>query len=347
MTGTTRQHCFRLPVLALLASVLALGEGRAQTPPAALLPPSQAIPQLPPSVANPMPPVFVPPPPRNNAGTGGPAPAQQPLNLGPPPLPRTLPHLRPGEVALLLAAQFRPNMPITSGLHWRIYSDRPDPNGVHRLVREDRTSAPSLALPAGGYIVHVAFGLASAVKSVQLRDQPVHELFEIPAGGLRLEGRVGDARIPPGQISFEIYRGSQFDPGEKRPLISNVMTGDVVLLNEGTYFIVSKYGDGNAVVRSDIRVQAGKLTDVTVTHRAAAIMLKLVARKGGEALADTEWAVVSPAGDVIAETKGAFPRVILAEGEYRVIARKDNKVYPPHEIKVVAGVDGEIEVLAR
>jgi hypothetical protein len=347
MTAPTRLVCSRLPVLAVLASVLASGEGRAQTPPAALLPPAQSIPQPPPSMSGPVPPVFTPPPRNNNAVTGVPAPAQQPLNLGPPPLPRTMPHLRPGEVALLLGAHFRPNMPITGGLHWRIYSNRPDPNGVYRLVREDRTPAPSLALPAGGYIVHVAFGLASAVKSVQLRDQPVHELFELPAGGLRLEGRVGDVRIPPGQISFEVYRGSQFDPGEKRPIITNVVTGDVVLLNEGTYFIVSKYGDGNAVVRSDIRVQAGKLTDVTVTHRAAAIMLKLVARQGGEALADTEWAVVSPAGDVIVETKGAFPRVILAEGEYRVIARKDNKVYPPRDIRVVAGVDGEIEVLAR
>jgi hypothetical protein len=119
-----------------------------------------------------------------------------------------------------------------------------------------------------------------------------------------------------------------------------------VLVPEGTYYIQSKYGDGNAVVRSDIRVQAGKLTDVTVTHRAAAIMLKLVSKRGGEALANTDWAVLSPAGDIITESKGAFPRVILAEGEYKVIARSDNKVYQ-QDLKVIPGVDGEIEVLAR
>jgi hypothetical protein len=194
--------------------------------------------------------------------------------------------------------------------------------------------------------VHVAFGLASSVKAVQLRDEPVREIFDIPAGGLRFEGRVGDVKIASGHISFEINKGSQFEPGDKKPIVSSMMTGDVVLLPEGTYFIVSKYGDGNAVVRSDIRVQSGKLTDVLVTHRAAAIMLKLVSRQGGEALANTEWAVVSPAGDVIAETKGAFPRVILAEGEYRIIARNENKTYP-QDIKVITGVDGEIEVLAR
>ena len=47
--------------------------------------------------------------------------------------------------------------------------------------------------------------------------EAVREAFEIPAGGLRIEGRVGDARIPNGQISFELYKGSQFEPGDKRP----------------------------------------------------------------------------------------------------------------------------------
>src|SRR5258708_32995969 len=110
-------------------------------------------------------------------------------------------------------------------------------------------------------------------------------------------------------------QGSQFEQGEKRPIASSVTTGAVVLVPEGTYYVLSKYGDGNAVVRSDIRVQAGKLTDVIVTHRAAQIMFKLVSRRGGEALANTDWAVISPAGDTIAESKGAIPRVIPAESQ--------------------------------
>src|SRR6185437_13872840 len=111
-----------------------------------------------------------------------------------------------------------------------------------------------LVLPTGSYVVHVGFGLASAVKPVTLNGPTVRETFDLPAGGLRLEGRVGDA---------------------------------------------------NAMVRSDIRVAAGKLTDVTVTHRAAAITLKLVAAKGGEALANTAWSVLTPGGDVIKESIGA------------------------------------------
>ena len=126
----------------------------------------------------------------------------------------------------------------------------------------------------------------------------------------------------------------------------DVAGGDVALLPEGTYYIISNYGDANSVVRSDIRVQAGKLTDVIITHRAAVITLKLVSDKGGEALANTAWSVITPGGDVIKESIGAFPRVVLSEGEYRAIAKNEGKVYE-RSFNVVNGVDGEVEVVAR
>jgi hypothetical protein len=252
-----------------------------------------------------------------------------------------------GKVSLSLGARFGKDAPpITGGLTWRIYSARADAGGKFHLVKEDKMPAPTVVLPAGAYIVHVGFGLASAVRPVTLNDKSVHEEFDLPAGGLRLEGKVGDARIPAGQISFEVYKGSQFEPGNRRPIADHVMTGSVLVVPEGTYYIVSNYGDANSVVRSDIRVQAGKLADITVTHRAAAITLKLVAEKGGEALANTAWSVLTPGGDVIKEALGAFPRVILAEGEYRAIARNEGKVYE-REFKVVTGVDGDVEVSAH
>jgi hypothetical protein len=252
-----------------------------------------------------------------------------------------------GQVALALSARFgKDALPISGGLTWRVYAAKADPNGNFKLVKEDKSPTPTLVLPAGAYIVHVGFGLATAVKPVDLRGSSVHEEFELPAGGLRIEGKVGDVRIPAGQISFDLYKGSQFEAGDRRPIAERVMTSDVVVVPEGTYYIVSNYGDANSVVRSDIRVQAGKLTDITVTHRAAAITLKLVTDRGGEALANTAWSVLTPGGDVIKESIGAFPRVILAEGEYRAIARNEGKVYE-REFKVVTGVDGDVEVLAR
>jgi hypothetical protein len=71
-----------------------------------------------------------------------------------------------------------------------------------------------------------------------------------------------------------------------------------------------------------------------------------VSERGGEARANTQWSVLTPGGDAIKESIGAFPRVILAEGEYRAVARNDNRTYE-RDFRVVAGVDGEIEVISR
>ncbi len=272
-----------------------------------------------------------------------------PTTVAPAPAPAQIaPAIPAGQAALALSARFGRDMPVvTGGLVWRVYGNKPDQTGAFRLLKEDRGPMPVINLPPGGYVIHVGFGLASATRAVQLRaGETARELFEIPAGGLRIEGRVGDARIPPGQISFDVYKGSQFEPSDKRPIAQSVMTGDLVLMPEGIYHIVSNYGDANSVVRSDIRVQAAKLTDATVTHRAAIITLKLVNERGGEAIADTQWSVLTPGGDVIKESIGAFPHVILAEGDYRVIARNDSKSYE-REFKVITGVDGEVEVLTR
>jgi hypothetical protein len=265
--------------------------------------------------------------------------------------PASAPHAGPapatGQVALMLSARFgRELPPITNGLHWRVFPSKLEPGTAPRPVKEERAATPVFTLTPGGYVVHVGFGLASAARAVQLRGDTVREVFEIPAGGLRIEGKVGDARIPNGQISFTLFKGSQFEPGDKRPIVQSVQAGDVILVPEGTYHIVSNYGDANSVVRSDIRVQTAKLTDATVVHRAAIITLKLVNDLGGEARANTQWTVLTPGGDVVKEANGAFPRVILAEGDYRAIARNENRTYE-RAFRVVTGVDGEVEVLAR
>jgi hypothetical protein len=277
-----------------------------------------------------------------------PAPLTQPpiANVAPPVVapPGVSP---PSQAVLALTARYGKDLPvINNGLVWRVFSDRPDETGTFKLIREDRGATPNIVLPPGSYVVHVALGLVSAVRPVTLKAETDRESFVLPAGGLRIEGRVGTSKIPQNQISFSIYKGSQFEVGERASLVPNVAAGDVALLPEGTYYIISNYGDANSVVRSDIRVQAGKLTDVIITHRAAVITLKLVSDRGGEALANTAWSVITPGGDVIKESIGAFPRVVLSEGEYRAIAKNEGKVYD-RAFNVVNGVDGEVEVVAH
>src|SRR5205823_8613447 len=175
--------------------------GPALQAPAPLSPTSPALPLQSPSGA-PGPTIMAP-----GGGIAAPS-AAVPLSL-PPSLPaQVAPNVRAGEAALQAVARFGRDAPaITAGLHWRIYADKPDATGVFRLVKEDRSPQPTFVLPAGGYIVHVAFGLASTAKPVHLRNDTTREVFEIAAGGVRIEGRVGDVRIPTGQIAFDVYKG--------------------------------------------------------------------------------------------------------------------------------------------
>ncbi len=316
-----------------------VGEPQSLAPPGANLAAPGPSDVLRPPAPIPLPVAPLPPPAQVDRPAALPMPAA--------PAPALAPVVPPGQVALYLSARFGRDLPqVPGGIQWRIFPDRPDATGILRPIREEKTAAPTLMLPPGGYIVHATMGHAHTLKKVQLRAETVREVFDIPAGGIRIEGRVGEARIPATQIHFDIYKGSQFETGDKRALSQNLLTGEVMLVPEGTYHLVSHYGDGNAVVRSDIRVQAGRVTDVTVNHRAAMITLKLVTSDGGEALANTQWSVLTPGGDVIKESIGAFPRVVLAEGDYRVIARNEGRSFQ-HDFNVAPGVDREISVVAR
>ena len=118
---------------------------------------------------------------------------------------------------------------------------------------------------------------------------------------------------------------------------------------EGVGALDAKLGEPattNSVVAADINVQPGKITDVTLRHRAATLTLKLVNKAGGEALANTSFTVLTPGGDVIRELIGAFPSLVLAEGEYVAIARHDAKTYQG-EFQVQSAFDHDIEIIAK
>ena len=123
---------------------------------------------------------------------------------------------------------------------------------------------------------------------------------------------------------------------EAKLVYSKAKPGDLIGLPEGAYHIVSTYLDAaglgktagagaptNSIVAADIKVPSGKVMDVTLRHRYATLTLKLVNAAGAEALANTNFTILTPGGDLIKELIGAFPSLTLAEGEYVVIARHD------------------------
>jgi hypothetical protein len=93
-------------------------------------------------------------------------------------------------------------------------------------------------------------------------------------------------------------------------------------------------------------VESGKLTDVVLRHHAAVITLKLVRASGAEAIANTSFTILTPGGDVIRELAGAYPSLVLADGEYIVIARQDKATFQS-SFTVNPGRDQDAEIIAR
>jgi hypothetical protein len=264
----------------------------------------------------------------------------------------------PGSGGVRLAAALSPNdqQGVKSGIVWRIFDEHIEADGKHKLIAESHDATPAISLPDGSYVVHAAFGLAGATRRITIDGNVLSERVVLNAGGLKLIDVLGEAHIPPQRLSISIYvpeRGNS----EAKLVLENARGGEPICLPEGSYHVVSTLLDTsqgaqggsnatNSIVTADLRVPAGKLIEATLRHHAATITLKLVNAPGGEALANTSFSVLTPGGDVIRELIGAFPALVLAEGEYVAIARHDGKTYQ-NTFKVQSTKDADVEILAK
>lgn len=237
--------------------------------------------------------------------------------------------------------------PMQYGLSWRIFRPIPGADGKLPMLASSEGGSTDFALEPGEYFVHVAFGRAGATKKLRiLADaEPETQTLVLDAGGMVLNAVSGsDVRIPPAELKFSIYASEVREDGERGLIMDDVKPNEIVRLNSGTYHVVSNYGDVNATIRADIQIKAGELTQAVIQHRAAKITLKLVSQEGGEAIADTAWSILTAAGDAVSESVGAFPVIILAEGNYTAVARHKEKIYQ-RDFKVTSGRNQDVEVL--
>lgn len=259
----------------------------------------------------------------------------------PPPLPRDARTVR-------CDARLTAGGPaMQNGISWHVFSAIPGQDGKLPLIAASEGGSHSFRLAPGEYFLNAAFGRATATKRLTIPatgEIPNQELV-LDAGGIVLHAVSGnDTRIPDKDLKFSVYTNEVQDDGERGLVIQDIAPNSVIRLNSGTYHVVSTYGALNAVIRADIQVAAGKLTQATIQHRAARITFKLVSAVGGEAIADTAWSILTGSGDIIAENVGAFATMVLAEGKYTAVARNKDKIYQ-RDFEVKAGRNSDIELL--
>jgi hypothetical protein len=233
---------------------------------------------------------------------------------------------------------------IDAGLVWRIFNSEPDKNGNLAMIAKSTLSSPTLNLPPGDYVIHVAYGAAQTSDTLSVRGDASQKTMILDVGGLKLTAAIaGDIPIPPELQHFDVFTAGLTDAD--RTLVAGKVGPDSILaLNAGTYHVVSHFGDVNAVERADLRVDPGQLTDATLYQKAAQVSLKLVSQAGGEAIADVDWAIKGKDGQAVFTQSGAFPSTVLEEGDYTVSAKRAGKTYS-QALHVTAGKPEDIDVL--
>jgi hypothetical protein len=233
---------------------------------------------------------------------------------------------------------------------WWIYKNAKTKDGKYQLVDTFQEATPTAALPPGSYRIAAAYGKVNLIKDIDVTGgRALQESFILNAGGLRLGSvTLSGTTIPPNSVRYDLYadetESDQF--GKRKIVLRDAKPGVVLRLNAGAYQVVSTYGDANAVVRADVTVEPGRLTDATINHTAAKITLKLVNQPGGEALANTQWNILTTGGDIVKESAGALPSHILAAGNYSVLARNGGKNYT-REFVIEPGETKQIEVVIQ
>lgn len=232
-------------------------------------------------------------------------------------------------------------------LIWTVYSLNDSDVTSEDLALNAQGGTLESALPPGSYIVHVSYGLATLSRPLTIGLQGIVESFTMRAGGMSLRGAISaNDYLPDELVSFEVFADGVDGNEGDTPVIADVDERTVLVVPAGRYTVVSRYGNENSTVRAQIDVEAGQLTEAVMFHQAAQITLKLVNEPNGEALPGTSWSVLNPGGDVVSEFIGAFPTMVLTEGEYTIIARHDGQVFS-RDFAVVAGVDRDEELVAQ
>lgn len=236
---------------------------------------------------------------------------------------------------------------IDQGLVWRIYASKRDPRTPPKLLMTQRQPSPTVTLEPGEYIVNAAFGRADITRKIVVTPgTATNEKFVLNAGGLKVKALVDGIEPPPNSVVYDILSSERDQSDNRVRVLSGAKPNIINRLNAGIYRIVSRYGDANAKVEADVTVEAGKLTEATVSHSAARVTFKLVNRIGGEALPDTQWTVQTPEGQLVMQSVGALPTHILAPGTYSVTAKSNSGVFK-RDFTLANGDVAQVEVLIQ
>jgi Ca-activated chloride channel homolog len=256
-----------------------------------------------------------------------------------------------GSEGLELVARLASNSPpLTTNIKWEIYNFIKSSNGNRAQILTSDVARPNLPLAPGKYIVRAVFGVSSTAKVIEISPAKITgATFVLNTGGIRVKPLLIAGNPPAGKVPRQwIYLSStpQY-PNRARFIATADDPNQIHQLNAGTYELVSKFGTANAIVKTNVTVSPGLLTEVEISHKAGIVRFKLFKKwRGGEELKDVVWKLFDDEGNEVASNLAASSGEIIAPGRYKVSAKYNDNTYTKM-FRIKPGRTKLVQVVAR
>lgn len=233
-------------------------------------------------------------------------------------------------------------------VHYTVYKGAESLDGKREEIAQSAKSSPTFWLPAGDYFIKATYGLAVANIKVKIKaNKRSEETIIINAGALRLGSKVdGQSENLKSDVFYVIYESKADIEGKRREVFSTAQAEKTIRIPPGAYLIEGYWGNTNAKISLSAEVTAGKLTTVSVVHRAGRAKFKLTEVSGGTPTAKPYWTFFDLNGNEIGRNVIPTPERIFAAGKYAVVVRYDNQEFRA-EFSIKSGDQKQIDIIAK
>lgn len=209
-------------------------------------------------------------------------------------------------------------------VEWTVYRVEDMEQALWKQVAATRAAEPVFKLEPGTYLVRARYGHVTASKMMAVSNGKLTDAtFVLNAGGIRILSHLVFVDTPHGmRATHFIYTGEADENGMRTLIAKSETQGEIIKLNAGKYRIISRLGDANSVVSTDVEVSPGVLTAVEVNHKAGVLTLKVNDPNGQAAKAKANLVVFDENGTLVTRVRGGKTTTILAPGRYTVSAEQ-------------------------
>ena len=216
---------------------------------------------------------------------------------------------------------------ISRPVEWAVYKVEDTDETLWTQVGAVRSANPTIELDPGEYLVRARYGYVTASKMITVNAGKLADtVFVLNAGGLRILSHLVFVDTPVGTTATHfVYTGDTDENGMRQLIAKSQLQGEIIRLNAGRYRVISRLGEANSVVSTDVEVNPGVLTAVEVNHKAGVLNLRVDEVTSADAGENANLVVFDAEGKLVLRSRGTAAVAILAPGTYTVSAEHNGR----------------------